>query len=103
MTARLMNFEQALRAAKYGGLVTRGAWHRSPMCIYYVQESQFTTPRYPLNRLYANNEAITYLGHYDIRHSDGLHGVWSPTQEDVDAEDYYEIDWPHAATAPDPA
>jgi len=84
--------EWALAAVKEGKRVSRRAWldeERSPF-IFKVDGSTFTVNREPLLSILGDGVSVDYNAHIDMTLSNGSIMVWSPSQVDMFANDWYE-------------
>lgn len=82
-----MKFEKAIEAVtERGALAGRIKWNGA--FVYLVQGSRFTTTRPPLNEFVPSGTEVSYHPHIDMRHVDGSFSVWTPTQEDILADDW---------------
>ena len=59
--------------------------------IYLVPGSEFEVNRPPLNAIYAMGTKVKYRPHIDFKDGKGTCGVWSPSNEDILAEDWVVI------------
>jgi hypothetical protein len=97
-----MNFSLALEILKDDGKIARKSWNASPsdetcikgylQFIYLVPGSIFEVNRPPLNEIYPEGTKIIYRSHIDFRDHNGTCGVWSPSNDDVLAEDWETIE-----------
>lgn len=84
-----MDFETAFSAIKLGRRVRRNVWTGAhKRSLYMVEGSTFVVSRPPLDQVYAPGSTIKYLPHIDVQYVDGSCGVWTPTQEDMFANDW---------------
>lgn len=92
----LMPFSSAMEhlLQNAGTTVTRldAAWRAKFKAIYLVPGSQFAVSRAPLNVIFPEGTVINYRQHFDVVYADGTCGVWTPTQEDMGAQDWHECD-----------
>jgi hypothetical protein len=82
-----MNFSQALSLIKLNERVRRDSWPKDHF-IFRVQGSTFKVNRPPLNEIFTEGTEVNYDPHIDICTGFGHVGVWTPTQEDIFAEDF---------------
>lgn len=82
-----MDFGGALAALKNGRLVAREDWNGKKF-LYFVDGSTLTEHRPPLDTIIPEGTPVTYCPHIDMRHGNGMYGVWSATQADILAEDW---------------
>jgi hypothetical protein len=68
-------------------LISRTNW--LDQYIFYVHGSTFTVSRQPLLSIFKEGKLINYIPHIDVCYPNGSIGVWTPTQEDLFAENYY--------------
>ncbi len=73
-----MDFQTALTALKAGQRVAREDWAGLNESLFLVQGSTFEVDRVPIN----------YRPRIDKRNWDGSVGTWSPSNEDLFAEDW---------------
>ena len=87
-----MNFSDALELIKKGELLARTGldcgWHNKEMFIFLVNGSQFKVNRAPLLGIFPDGTDINYNPHIDIKYQDGTIGVWTPSMNDLMAEDW---------------
>lgn len=83
-----VTFSKALDAVKNGVRCRRLNWHSDDMFIFLVQGSKFVVNRAPLLGLFPEGTEINYHGHIDMRTSDNTIVPWTPTQEDILANDW---------------
>lgn len=86
-----MNFSDALNNIKAGLKLARQGWNGKDMFVYLVHGSTFTVNRPPLNVVYVEGTEIMYRPHIDLKAADGTCGVWSPSNSDVLADDWYNV------------
>lgn len=71
---------------------TKLTFRRATWCphefILLVSGSTFAVTRVPLLGIFPEGTSITYRPHIDRCFSDGSIGVWSPTQDDILADDW---------------
>lgn len=84
-----MSFAGALIFLQSGRKVAREIW--TTEFVYLVPGSKFTVNRAPLNAIYPEGTEVTYRPHIDFKAADGTCGVWSPTMEDILAQDWLEV------------
>jgi len=87
---KTFGFDEALRLIKEGKRVGRVSW-KNALCVFLVQGSQFMVNRPPLNQFYPEGTEITYRPHIDVVNADHSIGTWSPSNGDVLADDWYEL------------
>lgn len=85
------DFGVALNLLRDGKKVTRAGWNGKDMFIFLVDGSRFTVNRPPLNVIYPEGTEITYRPHIDMKTVDGSIAVWTASQSDVLANDWYEV------------
>ncbi len=93
-----MNFSEALELLKKGNKLTRSGFYQTfdlycasdseCVFIYLVKGSEFQVNRAPLNAMFEMGKLINYRPHIDIKLMDGSFGVWSPSNDDLLAEDW---------------
>lgn len=81
-----MNFSQALVLVKAGKLITRKKWGKQ--FIFMVNGSRFTVNRPPLLGIFPEGTEVSYKPHIDIKIPCGDISPFTPTQEDLFAEDW---------------
>lgn len=84
-----LTFGEALEALKNGEKAARRGWNGKGMFVYLVGGSQFQVNRAPLLGIYPEGTDITYRPHLDMKYADGTCGVWSATNSDVLADDWF--------------
>lgn len=87
MKSIVLKFGEALEVLKAGGTVTRAAWGGAVDGIFLVQGSKFTVSRAPLIEFFPAGAEVQYRQHIDVRRGNVV-GVWSPTSEDILANDW---------------
>lgn len=85
------SFGYALEQLEDGECVTRACWPKG-WFIYLVKGSTFQVNRKPLIDLIPEGTDIHYRGHIDLFMGHGNVMVWTPSQEDLLAHDYYIVD-----------
>ena len=83
-----MTFDIALRFLREGKTVCRLSWQRDGAFLYLVPGSVFAVDRQPLLGIFPRGAEVTYRSHIDKRDSGGCVSPWSPTQEDLLADDW---------------
>ena len=87
-----MNFSDALELIKKGELLSRTGldcgWHNKEMFVFLVSGSQFKVNRAPLLGIFPEGTEINYNPHIDIKYHDGTIGIWTPSMNDLMAEDW---------------
>lgn len=88
-----MNFSRALELIKEGKKLsrTRASCHGVAF-IYLVHGSKFIVNRPPLNAMYKEGTEITYRPHIDLKSIDGSCGCYTPSNEDLLADDWEVVD-----------
>lgn len=84
---RSMDFSTILVHVKDGLVATRQNWPDEEF-VFMVQGSQFQVNRAPLNQIFPEGTVIDYQPHLDKRLSNGQIMTWTPSQEDLFAEDW---------------
>lgn len=84
------DFEIALNFLKQGKRVARKYWKNATF-VFLVQGSKFEVNRAPLNQFFAEGTEIEYRSHIDLVAADGTVGVWSVSNADILARDWYEV------------
>lgn len=87
-----MTFSVALELVKRGRRVARAGWNGEGMFIFLVPGSIFMVNRPPLLGIYPEGTQISYRPHIDMRTADGSICVWTASQTDLIAEDWYTVD-----------
>ena len=88
-----LDFGQALALVRgEGKRVARAGWNGKGMFIYLVDGSTFTVNRAPLNKHFAEGTEVVYRAHVDMQYADGTLGVWSPSNSDILATDWFEVE-----------
>lgn len=92
------NFGDALELIKHGKNLTRKEWNQVPSpvvrdriglaFVFLVPGSTFRVSRAPLLGIFSEGTEINYRPHIDMRDTSGKVGVWSPTQQDILADDW---------------
>lgn len=85
-----MNFSAALNNVKAGLKLYRTAWSQGKF-IYLVHGSEFEVNRPPLNAMFSIGTKIKYRPHLDCCQQDGTCGTWTPSDEDLLAEDWANV------------
>jgi hypothetical protein len=86
----MFGFDHVITLLKQGKRLSRVHWGN--MCfIFLVQGSQFNVNRAPLTEFYPMGTPVNYKPHIDIQLSPGTIMVWTPTQEDMMADDWLEL------------
>lgn len=92
ITATGYAFEQALVWLRGGRKILRRGWDELGMFIYLVPEQAIevgaSEDTRPLLGIYGEGIAVQYAARIDMRYADGTHGVWTPTVEDLLAQDW---------------
>lgn len=83
-----LTFGDAIHMLKRGYKLTRAGWNGKGMFIFLVQSSSFKVNRPPLLGIYPEGTVISYRPHIDMSGVDGSISTWSPTNNDVLAEDW---------------
>lgn len=84
-----MNFGHALLALKQGHRVARKGWNGKGMFVFMVAGSQFEVNREPLASILGIGTEVTYRPHLDMKDAQGEIGVWTPSQIDLFADDWF--------------
>lgn len=84
-------FGKALELMKEGRRMRRAYWQNAN-AVFLVQGSKFTVNRAPLNQFFAEGTEVEYRPHLDLIASDGTVGVWSVSNADILAEDWYVVE-----------
>ncbi len=85
-------FSYALGVLRGGGKVARRGWNGKDMFIFLVEGSEFAVNREPLNKIYPMGHKIKYRPHIDMKTVDGSICVWTASQSDLLAEDWYLVE-----------
>lgn len=83
------DFAEVILQLKAGRRVARRGWNGEGMFLFLVAGSTFIVNREPLLTFYGEGKEITYRPHIDMRAADGTIGVWTASQTDMLAEDWY--------------
>ena len=83
-----LTFSQALVELKNGRRVGRKSW-KNAVHVFLVEGSTFEVNRAPLNKYYDEGTKIKYHAHIDVMLIDRTIGTWSPSNEDVLADDWF--------------
>ncbi len=83
-----MDFGDALRVLKQGGLVQRIGWNGKGMFLFLVAGSMFNVSQAPLSDIYPMGTSITYCPHIDMKTATGEIVPWLASQTDVLANDW---------------
>lgn len=88
-----MNFSDVLNGLKEGRRFARHHW-KNALFVFVVPGSRFEVNRAPLLGIFPAGTIVNYASHIDVvnKTEDGSISVstWSPSMEDVRAEDWYE-------------
>ncbi len=87
-----MNFGLAIEALLAGHKVARAGWNGEGMYLYFVAGSEFTVSRLPLNAMYPEGTQVSYRPHIDMRDAQGRLGVWTASQPDMLARDWFIVE-----------
>lgn len=96
-------FGVIINRVKRGKRAARLAWQANPRSftatdlesgrveqfIYLVPGSQFVVDREPLLAVLGEGTKVRYNPHIDVKLKNGTTGVWTPTQEDMLANDWF--------------
>lgn len=82
------SFEETLTRLKQGLRARREDWELLDQFLYVVDGSRFLVNRKPLNRIYQEGTEIAYHPHIDIKTKDGFCMPYTPSQEDIFANDW---------------
>ena len=85
---RRMDFVDALRFLTEGKLLARDVWTELDF-IFLVSGSSFNVDSMPLLGKYDEGTQIDYKKHIDSMYLDGTLGVWTLSQRDIFANDWY--------------
>jgi hypothetical protein len=94
-----MSFSGALAALKNGERCARDGWNGKGQFVFMVAGSTFQTNREPLVSILGRGVDVSYRPHLDIRAVDGTIGVWTPSQTDLFAGDWFVVDAPETVDA----
>lgn len=83
-----VDFLEALRYVRTGETWARHSWCKGNF-IYMVPGSVFKVSRVPLLEVYPEGTDITYKPHIDMHYDDGTCGVYTFSQDDVFANDWF--------------
>ena len=83
------SFEDVLSYFRSSGHATarRESWQQG-VFIYLVEGSSFAVSRPPLNKHFAEGTSIQYKPHIDMCSGNNVTGVYTPSQDDLFAEDW---------------
>lgn len=88
---QLLNFGQAIEAAKSGKKVARKGWNGQNMFAYVVPEAD--CEMYDIeNEIFGKNETFIVSAHWRIKTAQGSVCTWSPSGSDSLAEDWQIVD-----------
>lgn len=94
MDSPIFDFGVALAVLKDGKRVWRKAW-KNVYYLYLVDGSEFEINREPLKSFYSSlvgtGTKVKYRPHIDMLGSEGTFGTWSPSMEDILANDWCEF------------
>lgn len=82
-----LSFSAALNFIKSGRQMRRTGWSKD-IFIFLVQGSTFKVNRLPLLGIYPEGTEVNYSPHIDIQLEEGKIMVWTPTQDDLMANDW---------------
>jgi hypothetical protein len=82
------DFSYGLQQLKLGECIARTCWPKG-MFLYLVLGSRFKVNRAPLINLLPEGTEIDYHSHIDLFYGDGRVTVFTPSQQDLLACDYY--------------
>jgi hypothetical protein len=88
----LLGFEKAIYGLKQGRKYARVGWNGKNMFIFMVAGSQFKVNREPLLSILGENTEISYSPHIDICFAPDKIAVWNPSQQDLFAEDWLQVE-----------
>ena len=83
-----MDFSEALTQIKKGMRLAREGWNGKGLFIFLVNGSRFTVNREPLLSILGEGTEVSYNPHIDVRRTDGSISTWSPSNDDVLADDW---------------
>lgn len=86
-------FTQALTWLKGGRKITRKGWNGKGMFIYLVQShdtqvSDYWVDTKPLISIFGEGRDVNYQARIDMKFANGQIGIWTPSHEDILAEDW---------------
>ena len=87
-----MGFDEVIRGLKEGRRYYRDGWNGKGMFLFLVPGSVFRVNREPLLSVLGPNAIVAYRAHIDIKTADGPVAVWTPSQEDMMADDWKEVE-----------
>ncbi len=82
------DFSYALQQLKLGECIKRASWP-DDMFLYLVLGSTFKVNRQPLMSILPEGKEINYHGHIDLFWGNSQVAVFTPSQQDLLAHDYY--------------
>ncbi len=82
----------AIEQIKNGKPVARRGWNGDGMFLMYNPESKLTVDRLPLVGVYKQGTEIHHNAYVTLHTADGNMSIWSPSINDVLANDYYIVD-----------
>ena len=83
-----MNFSDALIELKRGKRIVRRYLGHTGAFIFIVAGSTFAVNREPLLSILGEGHKVNYNPHIDIKHPDGSISTWTPTVDDLLADDW---------------
>ena len=88
---KLFNFSVTLDRLNQGMKLTRSGWNGKGMFIFLVQSSTFLVNRPPLIEIFPEGTVMNYNAHIDMKMVNGDIMVWTPSQDDLLANDWYVV------------
>ncbi len=86
-----MSFSRAMQLIDRGKRLARYGWD-DRVFVFLVAGSTFKVNREPLTSILGDGTEVSYRAHIDIRHIDGSIAVWAPSQTDMAAQDWHEVE-----------
>jgi len=87
-TAPRMSFMDALALLSTGKMLARDVWTEIDF-IFLVNGSEFNVDCPPLLDKFEHGTRVSYKKHIDSMYIDGTIGVWTLSQRDIFAHDWY--------------
>jgi hypothetical protein len=86
-----MNFGDAIEALKIGRRVRRKLWDGTGMFLYYVPEGQYPARTAIARAEWGTEGLVPYQPYIAIKTMRGTVVTWTPSQEDMLAEDWDQL------------
>lgn len=83
-----MKFGTALMALESGRKVTRKGWHGKGMFVYFVGPDRYVAKTDAAKSIADEEGKVSYSGYFAIKLPDGHVSVWTPSTEDLLADDW---------------